>query len=89
MDLSTKRRQELQIAIPAVSYFTLFSQLPPHFPEYGQPLHFVQDFFFFLKIEYMHSPTRSSATAPIMMSAIGIPKIIYIIPMFIMSVPNW
>ena len=37
----------------------------------------------------MHSPTRSTATAPIMMSAIGIPKIIYIIPMFIMSVPNW
>ena len=70
-------------------HFSPQSQLPPHFPEYGQPLHFVQHFFFFLIIEYMHSPTRSSATMPIITSAIGIPKIIYIIPMFIMSVPNW
>lgn len=69
--------------------FYSFSQSPLHFPEYGQPLHFAQHFFFFLKIEYMQSPTRNTAITPIIMSAIGIPKIIYIIPIFIISVPIW
>lgn len=37
----------------------------------------------------MQSPTRNTAITPIIMSAIGIPKIIYIIPIFIISVPIW